>query len=157
MALVNHDKVEEIRGEFLVDVLVLFSAGHRLVERQIDLKGLVDGAVADLGHSLTKGLERAVLCLIHQHVAVRQEQDAFLLPGFPESPDDLEGGVGLAGPGSHDQQDSVLAAGDGLHRAIDGNHLVVAGCHAPSVVVIGLFSDSLGRGLQALPLTVALP
>jgi hypothetical protein len=50
----------------------------------------------------------------------------FLGPGLPQPPDDLEGGVGLAGAGGHDQQDALLAAGDGFDRAVDGVELVVA-------------------------------
>jgi hypothetical protein len=38
----------------------------------------------------------------------------------------LESGVGLTGAGGHDQQDAVLALGDGLYRRVDGVALALA-------------------------------
>ncbi len=75
------------------------------------------------------GAERAEVVhhrLVDQDVAVGEEEDALLAAGLPQPPDDLEGGVGLAGAGRHDQQDAVLALGDGLDRGVDGVDLVVA-------------------------------
>ena len=53
--------------------------------------------------------------------------------GFPQTPDDLEGGVGLAGAGGHDQQQALLAFGDGFDDPVDGFDLVVAGLLAGAV------------------------
>ena len=80
--------------------------------------------------------------LIDQDVAVGEEQDAFLAAGLPQPPDDLKGGVGLAGAGGHDEQDAVLAFGDGFDRRVDGVDLVVARCFAAAVVEIILQDES---------------
>ena len=132
VALVHDDEVEEVGRELLVDVLLFLGAGDGLVEAEVDLEGLVDRAVGDLGHRLTERLEVVGLGLVGEDVAVDEEEDAFLGARLPQPPDDLEGGVGLAGAGGHDQQDAVLAAGDGLDRAVDGDELVVAGRLAAS-------------------------
>jgi hypothetical protein len=84
-------------------------------------------------------------------VAVGQEEDAFLAAGFPEAPDNLEGGVGFAGAGGHDQEDAVLALGDGLNGGIYGIALVVAGGLATRVVKVILEDDLFSLGGQALP------
>ncbi len=63
----------------------------------------------------------------------------FFCLGLPQAPDDLEGGVGLAGAGGHDQQDAPLPAGDGLDGAVDGVDLVVARRAAAAVVVVRRF------------------
>ena len=126
VALVHDDQVEEVRRELLVDVLLFLGAGDRLIERQVDFEGFVDLAVGDLGHRLAERLEVVGLGLVDEDVAVGEEQDAFLRTRLPQPPDDLKGGVGFAGAGGHHQQDAVLASGDGLDRAVDGDQLVVA-------------------------------
>ena len=72
----------------------------------------------------------------------------FFAPGLPQPPDDLERGVGLAGAGRHDEQDAVLALGDGLDRRVDGVDLVVARGLAAAVVVVVLKDDLLGSGVR---------
>ena len=105
----------------------------------------------------TEGPEVVDHRLVDEHVAVGQEQDALLPAGLPQPPDDLEGGVGLAGAGRHDQQDAVLALGDGLDRRVDGVDLVVARGLAAAVVVIVLKDDLLGFRRQALPGAISRP
>src|SRR3546814_12873466 len=56
--------------------------------------------------------------------------DLFLLLRLPQPPDDLKGGVGLAGAGGHDQQNAIAPTSDGLNSAIYGIGLVVTR-HAP--------------------------
>ena len=75
----------------------------------------------DLGHRLAEGLEVVGLGLVDQDVAVGEEEDAFLRARLPQPPDDLERGVGLAGAGGHDEEDAILALGDGLDGAVDGD------------------------------------
>ena len=141
VALVDDDQVEEVGRELLVDVLLLLGAGDGLVEAEVDLERLVDRAVGDLGHRLTERLEVVGLGLVGEDVAIDEEEDALLGARLPQPPDDLEGGVGLAGAGGHDEQDAVLAAGDGIDRAVDGDELVVAGRLAGAVVVVVLRGD----------------
>ena len=81
----------------------------------------------------------------------------FLRPAFHKPPDDLKGGVGLAGAGRHDEQDAILALGDGLDRGVDGVDLVVARGLAAAVVEIVLKDDLLGFRRQALPGAIARP
>src|SRR3546814_750181 len=126
MALVDYDEIEKVRRELLVDVLVFLGAGDGLVEAEIDLESLVHRPIGDLSHRRAEGLEIVGLGLIGEDVAVNQEEDSLLRPSLPEAPDDLESGVGLAGAGGHDQQDAVVATGNGLNGAIDGDELVVA-------------------------------
>ena len=76
MTFVNDDQVEEIRGELAVDILVFLGAGHGLVEAEINLEGLIDGAVGDFGHRLAEWLEIVRLSLIGQDIAIDQEKDA---------------------------------------------------------------------------------
>jgi hypothetical protein len=112
------------------------------------------GIGAELGH---RALERAEVVdhgLVDQDVAVGQEQDALLGAALPQAPDDLEGGVGLAGAGGHDQQHAVLPGGDGLHGAVDGIELVVARRLAGRIVGRG---DATDVGAPAFPGTVTAP
>ena len=92
----------------------------------------------DLGHLAAERLEVVHARLVDEDVAVGEEEDALLCAGFPEPPDDLERGVGFAGAGGHDEQDAVLAFGDGLDGAVDGDVLVVARllCPEPGTIVV---------------------
>ena len=92
--------------------------------------------------------------LIDQDIAVGKEENALLAPGLPQTPDDLEGGVGLAGAGGHDEQDAVLALGDGLDGFVDGDALVVARLLAAAVVVVILKNDPLLIRAESFPVTV---
>ena len=155
VAFVDDDEVEEIRAELAVDVPFFLGAGDGLVEREVDLVGLVDRAVLDLGHRAGEGLEVVALGLVDEDVAVGEEEDAAVGVRLPEAPDDLEGGVGLAGAGRHDEQDAVLPLGDGLDGAVDRRRLVVARLLAGVVVVLRV--DRRDIGADAFPGQVALP
>ena len=82
-------------------------------------RSMVFDAGAELRHRRAERPEVVDHRLVDEHVAVGEEQDALLAPGLPQPPDDLERRVGLAGAGRHDQQDAVLALGDGLDRGVD--------------------------------------
>ena len=135
--------------EFAEELLAFLRAGDGLIEAEVDLVGGVDAACflsravgsstdvpssrsmvlelgAELRHRFSEGAEVVDHRLIDQDVAISQKEDAFLAPGFPQAPDDLEGGVGLAGARRHDEQDAVLALGDGFDGLVDGDALVVA-------------------------------
>ena len=179
VAFVDHDQVEEAGREFTENLLVFLRPGDRLIEAEVDLVGRVDAALfvdgggqvlggpvgaldgfgvgRELGHRRTEGPEVVDHGLIDQHVAVGQEQDALFAARLPQPPDDLEGGVGLAGSGGHDQQDAVAALGDGLDGGVDGVDLIVARRLAAAVVEIVLKNDFLGLGRQALPGAIARP
>ena len=79
MALVDHNQIEEVWRELLVDVLLFFAAGHRLIEREIDFVRGIHRAVGDLGHRLAERFEVVVLGLVDQDIAVSEEQNALLL------------------------------------------------------------------------------
>jgi hypothetical protein len=105
-----------------------------------------------------EGLEVVGPGLVDEDVAVGQVEDAFSGLGLPQSPDDLEGGVGLAGAGGHDQQEALLPVCDGLDDAVDGVELVVAGRLVAAVEVVVLLDDRRASGVSnSLPLAVALP
>lgn len=157
MALVDDYQVKEVARELLVDVLLLLAPRHRLVERQVDLEGLVDGAIDDLGHSLSEGLEVVGQRLIEQDVTVGEEEHTLHRARLPKAPDDLERGVGLAGAGGHHQQHPALPMGDGLDGALDGDPLVVARLLAAAVVVVREADNSLYLIGDAFPRPVAAP
>ena len=179
MALVDDDEIEEAGRELAKELLALLRPGDCLVEAEIDLVGSVDAPPSvegagqlpgravrafdglrsrrQLGHRRAKGPEVVDHGLVDQHVAVGQEQDAFLATCLPEPPDDLERGVGLARSGCHDQQDAVRTLGDRLDGSVDGVDLVVARGLAAAVVEVVLEDDGLGLRRQPLPGTIARP
>ena len=112
----------------------------------VALDGL--GVGRELRHRRAERAEVVDHRLVDQHVAVGEEQDALLAARLPQPPDDLKGGVGLAGAGRHDEQDAVAALGDGLDRGVDGVDLVVARGLAAAVVVVVLQHDLLGFGVR---------
>ena len=179
MALIDDDQVEKAGRELAVELLPLLRAGDGLVQAQVDLVCGVDaallvegrgefdlravfaldglGAGAELGHRGAEGAEVVDHGLVDQDVAVGEEQDALLAAGLPQPPDDLKGGVGLAGAGGHDQQDAVLALGDGFDGCVDGIALVIARGLAAAVVEVVLQDNLFLVGRQALPRAVLLP
>ena len=100
------------------------------------LDGLRAGA--ELCHGGAEGAEVVHHGLVDQDIAVGEEKNAFLAPGFPQAPDDLEGGIGLAGAGGHDQEDAILALGDGFDGLVDGDALVVARLLAAAILEVVL-------------------
>ena len=157
VTFVDDDQVEEIRGDVSEDLVVFVRAGDSLIEAQIDLVRRIDGALADLGHHLAEGLEVVDQGLVDQDVTIGEEQRALYSPGLPQPPDNLEGGVGLAGAGGHDQQHALLSLGNGLDGAVNGLGLVIAGLLARDVLVVGLGHQWLGAVIDAAPLLVAGP
>ena len=130
-------------------------------ERQVDLAAVVplDGLAprAELGHGGAERPEVVDHRLVDQDVPVGEEEDALLAARLPQPPDDLEGGIGLAGAGRHDQEEPVLALSDGFDRGVDGVDLVVARPLAAAVVVVVLEDHLLCLGRQALPGSVFRP
>ncbi len=157
MTLVNDDQIEEVGGELGVDVLFFFRPRDRLIEAQIDLVGLVDLSVRDLGHRLAERLEVVGLGLVREDVAVNEKQDSLLRAGLPQSPNDLEGGVGLARPRSHHKEQPVIAPCDCLYCLVDSRDLVVPGGLPRTVVVVVLSGNRLLLVREPLGLAVACP
>ena len=56
--------------------------------------------------------------------AVGQKENAFLQAALPQTLDDLEGGVGLAGAGRHDEEMAIVA----LVRAMASTVRLIAIC-----------------------------
>ena len=115
------------------------------------------GAGGELRHGRTERAEVVHHRLVDEDVAVGEIEDPLLHPGFPQAPDDLEGGVGLAGAGGHDQEVAVLALGDGFDGRVDGALLVVAGLLVGGVGVVVLQDDAFFLGVEALEGAVLLP
>lgn len=69
----------------------------------------------------------------------------------------MEGSEGFAGTGGHHQQDAVLAPSYGFHSAVDGDCLVIAGCSATAIIVVGLLDGLSGWLGNAFVVTVELP
>ena len=119
------------------------------------LNGLRTGA--ELRHGGTEGPKVVDHRLIDKDVAVGEVKNAFLATGLPQAPDDLKRRVGLAGAGGHDEEDAVLALGDGFDGFVDGDALVVARLLAAAVVVVVLEDDCFLRRGQALPRSIRVP
>jgi hypothetical protein len=105
VAFVHDDKVKEAGRELAEELLTFFRAGDRLLECEVNLVRGVDPALlvesgAECDFSTVFPLDglraRAQLChlraegpevihhgLIHENIAVGQEEDALLPPGFP--------------------------------------------------------------------------
>jgi len=76
---------------------------------------------------------------------------------LPQTPDNLERGVGLAGGRGHRQQDAVLTACHGLDHSVDGVELVVPGRFARGGGVVVLRHDASGLFAESLPCAKAPP
>ena len=140
MAFVHDDEIEEVGGELAVNIIGLFRARDGLVERQVNFVGFVDllgGGIqrcvqrfnaaiaslnafahsftlgAELGHRAFEGAKVVDHGLVDQDVAISQKQNALFCAAFPQAPDDLEGGVGLASARGHDEERAVLPSADG--------------------------------------------
>ena len=179
VALVDHDQVEEARRELAEQLLPFLRAGDRLIEAEIDFVGGIDpppgverggdidaGAVValdglrlggELGHRAAERAEVVDHRLVDQHVAVGEVEHALRAARLPQPPDDLKGGVGLAGAGRHDEQHAVAALGDRLDRGVDGVDLIVARGLVAAVGVVILKHDLLGFGVETLPGAIARP
>ncbi len=121
MTLVDHDEVEKVRRELLIDILLLLRATDRLVKREVDFESFIGASIGNLRHRLAEGLEVVGLGLVGKNVAIDEKEDALLGARFPKPPDDLESGVGFARACGHHEQDALLPARDGLHGAVDGD------------------------------------
>ena len=157
MTFIDDDEIEKIGRDMLEDFVCLLRAGDGLIESEVDFVGGVDPALPDLGHDRTKGFEVVDQGLIDQDVAVRQKEHALDPARFPEPPDDLEGGVGLAGARGHDQQDTEGAPGDSFDGGVDRLDLIVTGLLAGRVIVIGLSHPGLGGVADIAMALVELP
>ena len=179
MAFVDHDQVEEFARKLAEDFLPLVWPGDGLVETKINLVGGVDtaplvqregqisgaavlpldrlGICRELRHRSAKRTEVVDHGLVDQDVAVGEEQDALLLAGLPETPDDLEGCVGLSGARRHDKQQSVLPFGYGLYRSIDRVHLIIARYLSAAIIMVILKNGQFCFAIQCLPVAVARP
>ncbi|MCU0684831.1 MAG: hypothetical protein MUF34_21735 [Polyangiaceae bacterium] len=157
MALVDHDEVEEVGRKLPENVEIVFGPGDGLVEGEVDFELLLGLAVADFGHHLAEGRKVVRLGLVDQDGTIGQKENALFDPGLPEPPDNLKGGVGLAGARRHHEQEALLPPGHRLDRAVDGVHLVVVRRLARRGGVVGLLDHGLGGGQKALPGAVAPP
>ena len=129
MTLIDDDEVEEVRIEELTVVLLIIVPDKLLVEREVDLVG-GDGVPPVLRevHLMDDLLEWGEILLdrlVHEVVAVGEVEDLTLHTAAEQAVNDLEGGVGLAGTGRHDEQDAVLPTRDGVESPVDGITLIV--------------------------------
>ena len=138
MALVDDDEVEEVSRDGLEDFVLFIGASESLVETKVNLVGGIDFAVLDFGHDRAEGLEVINEGLVGEDVTIYEEENALGFLCLPEPPDDLEGGVGLAGAGGHDEEKSFLLLGNGFEGAVDCLRLVVAWFFAVGVFVVRL-------------------
>jgi hypothetical protein len=132
MAFVDDDEVEEASRELPVEPGAGLVLGDGLIDGEVHLPALAHDAALDLEAGLAERGEGLVLRIVHQDVAIGEEQDARLAVGAlpvpapaPELPADLKGDHGLACAGGHAQQDTASALEHGLDDAVDRDLLVV--------------------------------
>ena len=133
MALVHDHQIEEVPRIFPVQAGAVLVACDGLIDGEVHVPALDRPAPGDL---LARVAERAEILghgVVHQDVAVGQEQDLRLAMGTlavpasrPELPADLERDRGLAGAGAQRQQHTSPPPQHSLHRAVDRDLLVVA-------------------------------
>ncbi len=114
-------------------------------------RSMVFEEVLSLAMAAPKGRKSFTMVWSTRTLRSARKRMRFLRPGLPQAPDDLEGGVGLAGAGGHDEQDAVLPLGDGFDGLVDGDALVVARLLAAAVLEVVLEDDFLpapGPGLS---------
>ena len=153
VALIHDDQVKEVGREELTEVLLVVVSHQLLVEGEVHLvggdgAGVIFGHIDLVSHLLQRG-EVLLDGLIHQNIAVRQIEHLALHAAFQEPIDDLKGGVGLSGSGGHHQQKSLLPLGNGVHRPIDGDPLVVPGRISILAGIVGLVNGRFLRGAEA--------
>ena len=129
VAFVDDDEVEEIRPEEVAEVLLVVIAHELLVQGEIHLIGGERHRVLFGGPDLVGDLpERGEVLLdglVHEDISVCEIEHLFDEARREQAVDDLEGRIGLAGAGGHDEKDALAAAGDGVHGAVHGDALVV--------------------------------
>src|SRR3954447_14106098 len=81
MALVHDDEIEEVAGEFLVEARTILVLGKGLIDGEIHLAALHDFAILNLVARIAKGNEGFVLWIIHENVAVGEEENLRALDG----------------------------------------------------------------------------
>jgi hypothetical protein len=95
--------------------------------------------------------------LVDEDVAVGQEQHPAHLPRLPQPPDDLEGGVRLAGARRHHQEQPVFSLGDVLDSSVHRHTLVITRRLPVNLFVVVLEHYILVLFIQPLPLPVSAP
>ena len=97
-------------------------------------RSMVLAFVDSLAIAAPKGRKSLTMVWSTSTLRSARNRNAPLAARLPQPPDDLEGGVGLARTGRHDQQDAFAPLGDGLDGRVDGVDLVVARRLAACVV-----------------------
>ncbi len=138
MALIHHHQIEKVRAELPVGVLIFVIVGEALIERQIDFIGFIDLLLADHRHGVFEMAKITAFGLVDQGVAVGQKENALFGAAFPQAVDDLKGDIRFAGAGRHDEQPPILPFGNGFHRAVNGDLLIIARRSAGRVKIIVL-------------------
>ena len=145
VALVYHHQIKKIGTEIFVRIFNAIGIGEALVQAQKDFIRFVAAVNTALfagnetlitihihhlflndGHLVAEVFEVAPAGLVDQRSAIGQEKDSFFHTRLPQPVDDLKSRVRFACAGGHDQQDAVIAFGDGFHRAVDGDLLIVS-------------------------------
>ena len=157
VALIDNDEVKEVSGDAFEDFILLVGTGERLIEAEVDLVGWIDLSVFDLGHDRAEGLEVIDEGLVGEDVSINEKESALGSPCLPESPNDLEDGVGLACARGHDEEETAVAFGNGFHDAVDRLALVVAGLFSVGVEVVRFEDELFFLVLDVSVLFVAFP
>ena len=166
VALVDDDEVEEV-GRVLAEVgrgSPSFAGPlmkvWKMVKKRLPFLGtlpfLRDVGRGDAHHRVLGEGGEGVVGLVGEDVAVGEEEDARAARGLAgqvpaaveELPGDLEGDEGLAGAGGQREQDALLAGGDRLHDALDGDVLVVAARVRAALVLEGHGGEAVAPGVR---------
>ena len=126
MTFVHDHQIEKVAGELLVKRGTVGIARKSLIDREIHLPAFHHLTGLDLVAGIPERGEDAVLRIVHQDVAVGEEQDlrpavlAGAVPaGVPEFPTDLEGDGRFSRAGRHGEQLADDSQDDAFDGAVD--------------------------------------
>ena len=133
MALIHDDQVEEVGRVVAIQTGPPLRIVHRLIDSKVHLAACIHFALK-LFSRVTEDGELFAVRVVHQNVAIGEEQHLGFAPGspgtipffVPQLPANLRGNRRLARAGSQREQDALAAQQDRLHGAVDGNLLIVA-------------------------------
>src|SRR5690606_13114968 len=111
----------------------------------------------NLGHLVSKGAKIIGHGLINKYVSISKEQNSFLDPCFPKTPDNLKGGISLPRSRSHNQQNSFLPIRHSFNGSVYGDPLVIAGLLSTGIDVVRLSNNFFFLWIDAFPLLIPFP
>ena len=93
----------------------------------------------------------------YQSRSIRKKENAFFNPCFPQTPNDLECGIGFTRTRCHYKQNSILPIRNRFNRFVDCVYLVISGLFIGVIRIIRLVNYLFLRGIHVVFLLIHLP